>query len=309
MNEAETRAEHIDPALKAAAWGVVEGSRILREYPIAPGRIEGHRRRGQPLKADYVLEYRDRKLAVNEAKAFEKALAEGVAQAKDYATKLALRWAYATNGQGIYGIDMQTGKEGEESRYPTPDELCNMTFAEANAWRDRFAAVPFEDRGGYFLPRYYQDIAIERVMEAIANDQQRILLTPATGTGKTFIAFQIAWKLFQSRWNLNREPTRRPRILFLADQAYNAFSVFPEDAMVRIEPGDIRQRGRVPKNGSLFFTIFQTFMSGPMKDGEPSPYFGEYHDSLADAVADLGKPEEIGKIFSGFQKYLCGTAA
>jgi type I restriction enzyme R subunit len=290
MNEAETRAEHIDPALKAAGWGVVEGSRILREYPIAPGRIEGHGRRGQPLKADYILEYRNRKLAVSEAKAFEKALTEGVAQAKDYATKLALRWAYATNGQGIYGIDMQTGKEGEESRYPTPDELWNMTFAEANAWRDRFSAVPFEDRGGYFLPRYYQDIAIERVMEAIANDRQRILLTLATGTGKTFIAFQIAWKLFQSRWNLTREPTRRPRILFLADrniladQAYNAFSAFPEDAMVRIEPGDIRQRGRVPKNGSLFFTIFQTFMSGPMKDGEPSPYFGEYPPDFFDFI-------------------------
>ena len=305
MNEAETRAEHIDPALKAAGWGVIEGSRILREYPIAPGRIEGHGRHGQPLKADYILEYRNRKLAVNEAKAFEKALTEGVAQAKDYATKLALRWAYATNGQGIYGIDMQTGKEGEESRYPTPEELWNMTFPStrsgtgdaadkaselAELWRDRFAAVPYEDRGGYFLPRYYQDIAIERVMEAIANDRQRILLTLATGTGKTFIAFQIAWKLFQSRWNLTREPTRRPRILFLADrniladQAYNAFSAFPEDAMVRIEPGDIRQRGRVPKNGSLFFTIFQTFMSGPLKDGEPSPYFGEYPPDFFDFI-------------------------
>jgi len=302
MNEAETRAEHIDPALKAAGWGVVEGSRILREYPIAPGRIEGHGRRGQPLKADYVLEYRNRKLAVSEAKAFEKALTEGVAQAKDYATKLALRWAFATNGQGIYQVDMAPPPhsshpsysshppEREIPRYPTPDELWNMTFAEANAWRDRFATVPFEDRGGYFLPRYYQDIAIERVMEAIANDRQQILLTLATGTGKTFIAFQIAWKLFQSRWNLTREPTRRPRILFLADrniladQAYNAFSAFPEDAMVRIEPGDIRQRGRVPKNGSLFFTIFQTFMSGPMKDGEPSPYFGEYPPDFFDFI-------------------------
>ncbi|MFZ4779304.1 MAG: EcoAI/FtnUII family type I restriction enzme subunit R, partial [Terrimicrobiaceae bacterium] len=290
MNEAETRAEHIDPALKAAGWGVVEGSRILREYPIAPGRIEGNGRPGQALKADYILEYRNRKLAVNEAKAFDKALTEGVAQAKDYATKLALRWAYATNGQGIYGIDMQTGKEGDESRYPTPDELWSMTFAEANAWRDRFSAVPFEDRGGYFLPRYYQDIAIERVMESIANEQQRILLTLATGTGKTFIAFQIAWKLFQSRWNLTREPTRRPRILFLADrniladQAFNAFSAFPEDAMVRIEPGDIRQRGRVPKNGSLFFSIFQTFMSGPPNDGAPSPYFGEYPPDFFDFI-------------------------
>ena len=290
MNEADTRAEHIDPALKTAGWGVVEGSRILREYPISPGRIEGHGRRGKPLFADYVLEYRNRKLAVNEAKAWDLPLTEGAAQAKDYAAKLALRWAYATNGQGIYGIDMQTGKEGQEPRYPTPDELWNMTFAEANAWRDRFAAVPFEDRGGYFLPRYYQDIAIEKVMEAIANDRQRILLTLATGTGKTFIAFQIAWKLFQSRWNLSREPSRRPRILFLADrniladQAYNAFSAFPEDAMVRIEPADIRKKGKVPKNGSLFFSIFQTFMSGPDKDGAPSPYFGDYPPDFFDFI-------------------------
>lgn len=211
MNEAETRAEHIDPALKAAGWGVVEGSRIRREYPIAPGRIEGHGKRGKVLTADYVLEYRNTKLAVNEAKAWDEELTEGVGQAKNYAGKMAVRYAYATNGQGIYAVDMETGKEGDIAAYPTPDELWAMTFAEANAWRDRFAAIPFEDKGGSHPSRYYQDIAIERVMEAIADDKDRILLTLATGTGKTFIAFQIAWKLFQSRWNLSREPTRRPR--------------------------------------------------------------------------------------------------
>jgi len=241
MNEAETRAEHVDPALKAAGWGGVEGSKILREYSIAPGRIEGLGRRGKPLTADYVLVYRNHKLAVAEAKAWDKLPTEGLGQAKGYAAKMAVRFAYATNGQGIYGLDRQTGKEGELTRYPTPDELWAMTFAEANAWRDRFAVVPFEDRGGSHPSRYYQDIAVERVMEAIAANRPRILLTLATGTGKTFIAFQIAWKLFHSRWNLSREPTRRPRILFLADrnilanQAYNAFSAFPEDAMVRIE--------------------------------------------------------------------------
>jgi len=290
MNEAETRAEHIDPALAAAGWGVVEGSRILREYPIAPGRIEGAGRRGTPLAADYVLVYRNTKLAVIEAKAWDKPLTEGVGQAKDYAGKMAVRFAYATNGQGIYAIDMQTGKEGEATQWPSPDELWALTFAEANAWRDRFAAVPFEDKGGSHPSRYYQDVAVERVMEAISSDKQRILLTLATGTGKTFIAFQIAWKLFHSRWNLSREPSRRPRILFLADrnvlanQAYNAFSAFPEDAMVRIEPADIRKKGKVPTNGSLFFTIFQTFMSGPPKDGHPSPYFGEYPPDFFDFI-------------------------
>ncbi|HXI97853.1 MAG TPA: type I restriction-modification enzyme R subunit C-terminal domain-containing protein [Gemmatimonadaceae bacterium] len=127
-------------------------------------------------------------------------------------------------------------------------------------------------------------------MDAIAENRQRILLTLATGTGKTFIAFQIAWKLFHSRWNLSREPSRRPRILFLADrnilahQAYNEFSAFPEDALIRIEPGDIKKKGKVPKNGSLFFTIFQTFMSGPPKDDQPSPYFGAYPPDFFDFI-------------------------
>jgi type I restriction enzyme R subunit len=289
MNEAETRAEHIDPALQAAGWGVVEGSRIRREV-ITPGRIMGAGKRGEPEVADYMLIYRNQKLAVVEAKAWDKPYTEGMAQAKAYAQKLAVRFTYSTNGQKIYGVDMLTGKECDEQRYPTPDELWNMTFAEANAWRDRFAAIPFEDKGGSHPSRYYQDIAVERVMQAIAEDRQRILLTMATGTGKTFIAFQIAWKLFHSRWNLSREPSRRPRILFLADrnilanQAYNAFSAFPEDAMVRIAPEDIRKKGKVPKNGSLFFTIFQTFMSGPPKDGKPSPYFGEYPPDFFDFI-------------------------
>jgi len=286
MNEAETRAEHIDPALKAAGWGVVEGSRILREYHITPGRIEGRGRRGTPEIADYVLVYRNLKLAVTEAKAWDKAVTEGVAQAKAYAEKMQIRFTFSTNGQGIYGIDMETGIEGEVTRYPTPDELWNLTFAKQDRWRDYFAAIPFEDRGGYFQGRYYQDIAIERVLAAIAAGDLRILLTLATGTGKTFIAFQITWKLFQSRWNLSGEPTRRPRILFLADrnilanQAYNAFSAFPEDALVRIAPDEIRKKGRVPTNGSIFFTIFQTFMSGP---GD-TPYFGDYLADFFDFI-------------------------
>lgn len=289
MNEAETIDTYILPALKAAGWGG-DGCRIRREYRIAPGRIEGHGRPGKVLKADIVLEYRNIKLAVVEAKGDEKELTEGVGQAKDYAGKLAIRHTYATNGHGIYAVDMQTGVEGEIGAYPTPDELWAMTFAEANAWRDRFAAVAYEDKGGSHPGRYYQEIAIERVMQAVAEDRGRILLTLATGTGKTFIAFQIAWKLFHARWNLSREATRRPRILFLADrnilanQAYNAFSSFPEDALVRIDPGDISKKGRVPKNGSLFFTIFQTFMSGPPKNGEPSPYFGEYPPDFFDFI-------------------------
>jgi type I restriction enzyme R subunit len=293
MNEAETRADHIDPALKAAGWGVIDGSKIRREYSITPGRIMGRGRRGEAHSADYVLEYCNVKLAVVEAKPWDAALTEGVAQAKNYAGKLAIRFTYSTNGQGIYGIDMGTGKEGEIPRYPTPDELWNLTFAEQNTWRDRFAAISFPDKSGSWQIRFYQEIAVNRVLEQIANKQKRILLTLATGTGKTSIAFQISWKLFQSRWNLSGEPTRQPRILFLADrnnladQAYNdftSFTAFSEDALVRIKPEDIRKTGKVPKNASLFFTIFQTFMSGPPKDGQPSPYFGEYPPDFFDFI-------------------------
>ncbi len=290
MNEAETRAEHIDPALKNAGWGVVEGSRIHREYLIAPGRLEGYGLRAKAEIADYILMYRNHKLAVIEAKAWDRPLTEGAAQAKSYAAKMSIRFAYTTNGQGLYKIDMKRGAESEVATYPTPQELWDLTFTDQNDWRDRFAAVPFEDKSGTLGERYFRDIAIDRVLEAIAAEKPRILLTLATGTGKTMIAFQIAWKLFHSRWNLSREPTRRPRILFLADrnilanQAYNAFSPFPEDALVRIAPDDIRKKGRVPKNGSIFFTIFQTFMSGPPKDGHPSPYFGEYPPDFFDFI-------------------------
>ena len=286
LNEAETRAEYIDPALKAAGWGVAEGSRILREHVITIGRLQGAGTRAKPEIADYVLVYRNTRLAVVEAKRWELPYTEGVAQAKSYAQKLDVRFTYSTNGQAIYGIDMQTGQEGDIAYYPSPDELWNLTFAEQNAWRDRFAAVPFEDRGGSFTGRYYQENAVQRVMQAIADDRQRILLTLATGTGKTFIAFQVAWKLFQSRWTLQKDGLRRPRILFLADrniladQAYNAFSAFSEDALVRIDPADIRKKGKVPTNGSLFFTIFQTFMSGP----NGTPYFGEYPADFFDFI-------------------------
>jgi type I restriction enzyme, R subunit len=324
MNEAETRAEHIDPALKAAGWGVVEGSRMLREHCITLGRLQGLGGKGARAKAevaDYVLVYRNTKLAVIEAKAWDKPLTEGVGQAKRYAAKLALRHTYATNGQAIYGIDMVTGAEGEVAGYPGPVELWQLTFAQPNPWRDRFAAVPFEDKGGTWQGRYYQDIAITHVLEAIEAGRDRILLTLATGTGKTFIAFQLAWKLFQSRWNLadwrsGTEPTRRPRILFLADrniladQAYNAFSAFPDDALVRIAPDDIRKKGRVPKNGSIFFTIFQTFMSSP----GGAPYFGEYRwtsstsSSSMSATAAAPPMKAVGARSSSTSRPPCNSA-
>jgi type I restriction enzyme R subunit len=289
-NEAETRAELIDPLLSAAGWGQVENSRVAREYVIAPGRIVGAGRPQKRLILDYLMLYRNRKLAVVEAKSEDMPVTEGLGQAKQYAEKLGVRFAYSTNGLGFYEVDMETGVEGPVSEVPSPEVLWQRTYANASVLETELTDIPFESNGGAFGGRYYQDIAVEKVLAAIADGKDRVLLTLATGTGKTFVAFQIVWKLFQSRWTIDGSKVRRPRILFLADrnilanQAFNAFGAFPDDALVRISPADIAKKGAVPKNGSVFFTIFQTFMSGRDEDGNEAPYFGEYPPDFFDFI-------------------------
>ncbi|MFA5960554.1 MAG: DEAD/DEAH box helicase family protein [Tatlockia sp.] len=286
MTEDETRAELIDPKLRESGWGVIDGTKVFRNHAITKGRIQVGGRRETPKRADYVLSYRNQKLAIIEAKRAGLGVGEGVAQAKEYALKMALKTTFASNGKEIYQICMETGEEKLIDKYPTPDELWKKTFPEENNWRDKFDTVPFNDISGTKPPYFYQEIAVNKVLSEVANDRDRILLTLATGTGKTFIAFQIAWKLFYSRWSLKRDGSRRPRILFLADrnilanQAFNDFSAFPEDALVRIDPKEIRKRGNVPTNGSIFFTIFQTFMTG--KDNKP--YFGDYPPDYFDFI-------------------------
>src|SRR3989344_5302236 len=283
MNEAETRAELIDPKLKESGWGVIDGSKILREYPITKGKLQTGAGRAKPLFADYILAYNGRKIGVIEAKSDRQEVGEGVAQAKDYAEKLHIDFTFANNGKEIYQISMETGKESTIKSFPTPEELWDKTFKIKNNWKDKFNSIP---KGGIYDPYFFQEIATNKVLDAIAEGKNRLLLTLATGTGKTTIAFQIAWKLFQSRWNLKRDGARRPRILFLTDrnnlanQAFNEFSAFPEDALVRIRPGEIKKSGKVPTNGSVFFTIFQTFMCGP----NDTPYFGQYPKDYFDLI-------------------------
>ena len=288
MNEADTRAELIDKQLEASGWitSAETGVRVRREFNINDGEIRASGIRTGRLIADYILEYQNIKLAVVEAKSDELDVSEGVAQAKLYAQKLRLHASYAANGKEIYEIDFKGNSEGKVAVFPSPQELWDRTFGKPNEWQERFNAVPFEDNNGTKQPRYYQELAVNRAVEAIANDEDKVLLNLATGTGKTFVSFQIAWKLFKSRWTKQKDGKRQPRILFLADrnilanQAYLDFGAFDANALVRINPGDIAQRGEVPKNGSVFFTIFQTFMSGE-KDNY---YFGKYEPDFFDLI-------------------------
>lgn len=283
MNESDTRLHKIDPKLKAAGWGVTEGSRITTEYTFTRGKIS-RSQKGKPKRADYVLIYKGVKLAIVEAKSDELSYSEGVAQAKEYADMLGIRYTYATNGNDIWEMDRQSYEEHFVTSYPSPEELWQRVYGSSNDLRDKLNTIPYYS-DGVKQPRYYQELAVRRVLEGIAKGEKRILLTLATGTGKTFIAFQIAWKLFEARWNLKYTGTR-PRILFLADrntlakQAMIDFGGFKKDALVRIKPGTVAKNGGVPTNGSIFFTIFQTFMCGP----DDSPYFGQYPEDFFDLV-------------------------
>ena len=282
-NEADTRAQFIDPALERAGWS---GASVRRELQITAGRILGGGKKATPLKADYFLQFEGKRLAVVEAKRFDANYTEGHTQAVEYATKLGLPFAFATNGQKIRFIDMRNGKETDLLDFPSPTELLEMLDESSNEWLRKFEKFPYENKYGDV--RYYQSIAVERALAAIANGENRILLTLATGTGKTRIAFQIAWKLFHTNWN-RKNSERQPRILFLADrnvladQAFNEFSAFPEDALVRIKPSEVSKKGRVPMNGSIFFTIFQSFMtSSPSGNSEFN--FGDYPRDFFDLI-------------------------
>jgi type I restriction enzyme R subunit len=283
LTESDTRAQYIDPALSKSGW---EGHLVRREFQITAGRIIGAGKRAEPSIADYLLEYKGKRLAVIEAKKWDLPHSEGVSQAVRDGNKLRLPFAFATNGQMIRQINLVTGREEDIDVFPTPDELWALINEPSNELVEDFRAVDFDSKGGTEPVRYYQQKAVENVLEGIANGDKRLLLTLATGTGKTKIAFHIAWKLFQTRWNIQGDKKRRPRILFLADrnilanQAFNEFSPFPEDALVRIKPDEVRKKGKVPTNGNIFFTIFQTFET----ESTGVPNFGEYPKDFFDLI-------------------------
>jgi len=284
MNEATTRRELIDPKIRENGWGPNEtiGSQVIAEYQFTDGRLIGAGQHGKQKKADYVLAYKNQKLAIVEAKADDKEVTDGLEQVKSYAECLNIRYVYSTNGHGIYWFDMKTGRGQTVEGYHSPDELFDMTFSDWQA--PQLAAMTEAFQRTKYNPRYYQENAINNAVEAIAGGDQRVLLTLATGTGKTFIAFQVVWKLYQSRWN-RRGAVRRPRVLYIADrnvlieQAMGDFNPL-ENESVRINGESIRKRGKIPTNGNIFFSIYQAMTGGP----EDNPYYMDYPSDYFDLI-------------------------
>ena len=300
MDETATRRKLIDPKLYEVGWEQVPQSEILTEQRayITPGQVSALPQNRHPKKADYILEYKRKKLAVIEAKSDEHDVSMGIPQAKLYAELLQIRFAYATNGNEIWQIDMGvrdkdgnyivTSTEGPVDHFPSPQELWQWTYGEQNEWVDKFNLCPL-NRGGGREPRYYQEIAIDNVLRAVANKQNRILLTMATGTGKTYTAFQICWKLYETGWNI-RGKEQKPRILFISDrnilanQAKNDFEQFPEDAMERVTPElihDKKHNDNLPTARHLYFTIFQTVMG---EDPTGKPYYQQWPHDFFDFI-------------------------
>ena len=240
-SEVDTRANFIDPALNAAGW---KTGNIRREFYFTDGRKLGNNQRGSRCFADYLLYSRSRWLAIIEAKKASEHPTEGLQQAIRYARILKIRFVYSSNGKQTYEFDLEKGKGDYIDVFPSPEELEQRYVNYFTPIGLQLRNIPFYLEGN-IRPRYYQELAVHAVTDAIGENRNRILLTLATGTGKTFIAFQIAHKLFQSRWNRNAIGTRRPRILFLADrniladQAINTFNPYEKD-LLKINGDEIR---------------------------------------------------------------------
>ncbi len=295
-SEADTRANYIDPALCAAHW---LPRHIIREHYFTDGRKLAGGVRGRRCFVDYLLHKDNRYLAVVEAKKESEHPTKGLQQAIDYAKKLLVRFVYSSNGKQIYEFDLETGKGDYIEFYPTPQELENRYAGVNSDIGQQLRNVPFHLEGS-MQPRYYQELAVHAATDAIGKGKSRVLLTLATGTGKTFIAFQIVHKLLQSRWNKESLGTRRPRILFLADrniladQAINTFNSYEKD-LIKINGEEVRKRGGVvPTNAHIFFAIYQAIAERENIEGYYKAYPSDFFDLVMIDECHRGSANETG---------------
>ena len=293
-SESDTRVKLIDPKIKESSWSE---NNIVREYYFTDGRKLIGNKRGKRYFVDYLLTYKNTNLAIIEAKAQTKDPLDGVQQSINYAQKLKIDFVYATNGDKIYEHSLIEGSGRWVENYPTPDELFNKKFGQIDTKKEQTITCPFHIEGN-MKPRFYQQIAVQKSIEAIASGKDRILLTLATGTGKTYIAFQIVYRLFASKWSKDGSD-RRPKILFLADrnvladQAYNTFNPL-EKEIIRLNGKEIKKRGgKVPTNANIFFAIYQSIAENKNRvietteeesEDDVTAYYKQYPSNFFDLI-------------------------
>ncbi len=295
--EADTCRTLITPKLQAAGWESDPHS-IAEQRFFTDGRIilrgnKAEHKKGR--RADYLLRYtRDLTLAVVEAKTENEEAATGLQQAKDYAEILQLKFAYATNGREIIEFDYITGLERKIPDFPTPAELWSLLRAAEKLTDDsvsqRLLTTANLTTGKE--PRYYQQIAINSTVQSILQGKRRILLTMATGTGKTLVAFQICWKLWSSKWNTKGDPARKPRILYLADRNFlvddpkdKIFAPFG-DARWKIE-GGIATHSR-----ELYFATYQSIAKDERRPGLYKEFAPDFFDLVIVDECHRGSAKE-----------------
>jgi type I restriction enzyme, R subunit len=298
MNEADTCRKYVVPLLQAAGWENAPFSIAEQRCFTNPkGRIRvvgGRVVRGKPKRADYLLRYRpDFPIAVVEAKADYKTPGAGLSQAKEYAEILDLKFAYSTNGKGIVEFDYTTGIERSVEAFPTAEELWTRLNGAAPLSApavERVLAPFFHDPER--PPRYYQQVAINRAVDAIMRGRSRVLITMATGTGKTVVAFQICFKLWSTRWNRSNDPVKRPKILFLADR--NILVDDPKDKTF-VPFGGARHKienGEAVKSREMYFATYQSIAEDEKRPGLYKEYPPDFFDLIVIDECHRGSSRE-----------------
>ncbi|EAI7247479.1 DEAD/DEAH box helicase [Campylobacter lari] len=290
FSEDDTRVKLIDVKLHASSWSE---ENIIRNYYFTDGRKLIGNKRGERKFADYLLKFQNNNLAIIEAKKFSKDPLDGLSQGIEYAKILNVAFVYSTNGDKIYEYNLKTSSGEYIEKFPTPNELFARIYGNLKEWQYKLLS-----QRELYIPqkelRYYQKIAVDKVIEALINGKNRILLTLATGTGKTTIAFALCYRLLEARWNKTNQD-KKPKILFLCDrvslrdQALGEFNPIEGDC-VAVSAQELRKNnGRVPTSANVFFGIYQSLASNSKEqenanEEQESKFYLQYPKDFFDLI-------------------------
>ncbi|HEH4052266.1 TPA: DEAD/DEAH box helicase family protein [Campylobacter jejuni] len=289
-SEDDTRVKLIDAKLYASSWSE---ENIIRNYYFTDGRKLIGNKRAERKFADYLLKFQNNNLAIIEAKKQNKDALDGLSQGIEYAKTLNVPFVYSTNGDKIYEYDLRVSRGEYIENFPSPNELFQRVYGNLKEWQYKLLT-----QRELYIPqktlRYYQKIAVDKVIEALINGKDRILLTLATGTGKTTIAFALCYRLLEARWNKENKD-QKPKILFLCDrvslrdQALGEFNAVESDCKV-ISAEEIRKNdGKIITNANVFFGIYQSLAANSKEqentqEEQESKFYLQYPKDFFDLI-------------------------